>query len=281
MERVPMGDKVNKNHRKAKPTNAERESSEDMKRFNSMLARKGIHVEDPKHPLRGLPDDRLRTAIVWAVEDGKGLKRFLETFAYMAGVGFSHTALNGWFRESSKIQADRLGFIVDMLARYMADEMTGRLSGEIVAEAQRLDPFFPQDGPTAFQRYDAAYSLIIDCLFGLARPDRINLKRFAVIAALMEAEEAELDAVGAVLTCHMRPNDRWGKKTAREALENARGIDSNESMTEVAEGAARDLFEAGALENIAELMRWAEEVREFAEERKAHEADYFGDVPFM
>lgn len=280
MERVPMGDKVNKDRRKAKPTNAAREANEDLKRFNSMLVRKGIHVEDPKHPLRGLPDDRLRTAIVWAVDDGKGLKDFLETFARMTGVGFSRTALNGWLRESSKIQADRLGFIVDMLARYMAEEMTGRLSGEILAEAQRLDPFFPEDGPTAFQRYDAAYSLIIDCLFGLARPDRINLKRFAVIAALMEAEEAELDAVAGVLTCHMHPDGRWGKKTAREALEDARGIGPNESMTEVAEGAVCDLFEAGALENIAELVRWAEEVCEFAEERKKGEQSEGLYVPF-
>lgn len=280
MERVPMGDKVNKDRRKAKPTNAAREANEDLKRFNSMLVRKGIHVEDPKHPLRGLPDDRLRTAIVWAVEDGKGLKDFLETFAHMTGVGFSRTALNGWLRESSKIQADRLGFIVDMLARYMAEEMTGRLSGEILAEAERLDPFFPEDGPTAFQRYNAAYSLIIDCLFRLARPDRINLKRFAVIAALMEAEEAELDAVAGVLTCHMHRDGRWGKKTAREALEDARGIGPNESMTEVAEGAACDLFEAGALENIAELVRWAEEVREFAEERKKGEQSEGLYVPF-
>lgn len=276
-----MGGKKGKKGGRAKPTNEQRESSEDLKRFYSELERKGIQVEDPMHPLAGLPDDRLRTAIRWALEDGgTSMKGLLETYAEITSVGFSRTSLNKWLRESSKINADRLGFIVDMLARYMAENMTGRLSGEIVTEAQRFDPFLPEDGPTVFQRYDAAYSLIIDCLFGLARPDRINLKRFAVIAALMEAEEAELDAVAGVLTCHMHPDGCWGKKTAREALEDVRGIGPNESMTEVAEGAARDLFEAGALENIGELMDWVVEVREFAEERKKGEPPEGLYVPF-
>ena len=277
-----MGDKRGKKGGRAKPTNEQREASEGLKRFNSELERKGIQVEDPTHPLAGLPDDRLRNAIRWALEDGgTSMKRFLETFAEINNVGFTRQSLNKWLRESSTIAPDRLGFIVDMLARYMAEEMAGRLSGEIVNEASVFGCVseYPEE-PDVNRRYDAAYSLIVDCLFGLARPDRINLKRFAVIAALMEAEEAELDAVGSVLTCHMRPAFRWGKKTAREALADVRGIGPNESMTEVAEGVARDLFEAGGLENIGELMDWAGEVREFAEERMAHEADYFGDVPF-
>ena len=264
-----------------KPSNEQREASEDMKRFNSVLRDKGINVEDPKHPLRGLPDDRLQTAIRWALNDDSDMKKFLETYARMVGAGFSRQALNGWLRESSKINADRLGFIVDMLARFMADEMTGRLSGEIVGEVQRHDPFILEDLPTVHQCYEAAYSLIVDCLFGLARPDRIKLKRFAVIAALMETEEAELDAVGAVLTCRIQSGSGWGKRTAREALEDVRRIGPNESMTEVAEGPASDLFEARALENIGELLDWAAEVREFAEERQKSKQSEYTFLPFL
>ncbi|WP_085830271.1 hypothetical protein [Collinsella vaginalis] len=264
-----------------KPSNEQREASEDSKYFNSVLKDKGINVEDPKHPLRGLPDDRLQTAIRWALNDDSGKKKFLETYARMVGVGFSRQALNGWLRESSKINADRLGFIVDMLARFMADEMTGRLSGEIVGEILRRNPFAPLDLPTSHERYEAAYSLIVDCLFGLARPDRIKLKRFAVIAALMETEEAELDAVGAVLTCRIQSGSGWGKRTAREALEDVRRIGPNESMTEVAEGPASDLFEARALENIGELLDWAAEVREFAEERQKSKQSEYTFLPFL
>lgn len=279
-----MDDSEDKKGRRKKPTNEQREKDEYLKRFNEEIERKCIHVEDPAHPLRGLPDDRLRTAIMWAVEDGKELKGFLETFADIAGVGFSRTSLNGWFRESSKIPTDRLGFIVNMLAKYMSEERAGRLSSELDGEAQRLDPFMPMDGPTVQQRYDAAYSLIVDCLFGLAEHDRVNLKRLAVVAALMEAEEAEIDAVGAVLTCHIPPHlhshDERHVKSAREVLIDVSEFAPSDSMTEVADGIANELFEAGALENVGELVEWAKEVRSFADERKEHEAVNFVDVPF-
>ena len=45
---------------RAKPTNEQRMESKDWKRFNRELERKGIRVENPKHPLADFPPTGLR-----------------------------------------------------------------------------------------------------------------------------------------------------------------------------------------------------------------------------
>lgn len=269
---------------RAKPTNEQRMESEDWKRFDRELERKGIRVEDPMHPLGGLPANRLDTAIRWALEaPNASMKSFLSTFAELSGSGYSSQIQNSWFRDSRRIPCDRLGFIVDILARYIADEMEGRLSGEIEAEAARLDPFCFGEACGCLsdrERYDAAYSLIVDCLYGLTDYDRKNLKRFAIIAALFDAEEDELDAIGGIMTCRMRVWNAMGRKKGREVLGDVCGLGFDESMTEVADGAISELVDAGALDEMRALMNWADDARSYAEQRRLKGRGNSVDVPF-
>lgn len=269
---------------RAKPTNEQRMESKDWKRFNRELERKGIRVENPKHPLGGFPANRLETAIRWVLETpNASMKSFLSTFAELSGNGYSSQIQNSWFRDSRKIPCDRLGFIVDMLARYIADEMEGRLSGEIEAEAARLDPFCFGEACGCLserERYDAAYSLIVDCLYGLTDYDRKNLKRFAIIAALFDAEENELDAIGGIMTCRMRAQNAMRRKTGRDVLRDVCGLGSDESMTEVADGAISELIDAGVLNEMRALMDWADDAHSYAEQHRLKGRDDSVDVPF-
>lgn len=180
-----------------KATNEEKQSSQELKAFQSDLAKLGFRPIDPEHPLGEFPPERLKNAVctVTGIYGAAGFNEFVSTFFRLYGHSVSDRAVRGWMKDSRGVTAVQLARLVDLLARFVMDEgcsWVEETAGDLFAGFDGLDPCSPR----VFERVRLG---IVEALFTTDYATRIKLKRLGIAARLLTMDEGELDTVVGVV----------------------------------------------------------------------------------
>ena len=189
-----------------KPTNEEKQSSIELKAFQSDLAILGFRPVDPERPLSEFPPERLKNVVctVTGIYDATGFNGFVSTFFRIGGYSVDPRTVRGWMKDSRRVAAVQLARLVDLLAHFVIGE--GRswfeeTAGDSFSDFGEFDPYSTR----VFERVRLG---IVEALFTTDYATRLKLKRLGIAARLLSMDEGELDAVAGVVRLAARRS--WG-----------------------------------------------------------------------